>query len=115
MSNISEFDLTSDLTSYSDWRRVENGVDLIFYFFADFCNFSNAVSVVVDDDSLPEDYGVIGIPHKTLIKNGKIIANGSDVKEEEIVALLNAEQKAEAPKPTAAGIVIFVSNLELTR
>ncbi|CAD7968829.1 unnamed protein product [Amoebophrya sp. A25] len=40
---------------------------------------SKVISVVIDDDLLPSEYGVQGIPHKTVIKNGFVVANGSDV------------------------------------
>jgi len=75
--------------------NLENDVDGALDFLKEH-KLNNCVSTVVDDDELPSEYQVQGIPHKVLLKNGQIIANGSGVETSSILSLFEAEPPAEA-------------------
>ena len=54
----------------------------------EFCGkhaIKHCLSTVVDDDQLPQDFGIKGIPHKVVIQNGKVVQNGTkEVKLDEL-------------------------------
>ncbi|CAD7947189.1 unnamed protein product [Amoebophrya sp. A120] len=40
---------------------------------------TKCISSIVDDDEIPEEYGIKGIPHKCVVKGGVVVGNGPDV------------------------------------
>jgi len=68
--------------------------------FVETHQIKNTVVGVIEEDDVPKEYGIQGIPHKTVIgQNGVVLVNGHDVDLEKIDVAIAAAPVASVPTP----------------